>query len=491
MNPEDPSTIDGSGSGSVAPPGIRLIHGHGSLAGQVSAFAVGPVTIGRRVGLELSFDQETDVHVSGRHARLVADGAGNWLIEDLGSTNGTLLNGNPVSQPSRLHHGDVVVLGRSRGASGSCDFTIELEGQHGSPRPGMGASIRPFRTPSQPLPDAAGYEVPVHPLAGAHDAAGGEGDRQAGFLGLGRIKGAFGRFVGRREAQRALEQASHELGRTRMRVEEANRALGRAAWGERSIEWSPYPAAEGCQGFDDRLREIESERLRHNEARESLEREFAEFDDLWKSEHAELESRHEELTENIDQANSALAEAKESVRSALSAHIAHAAELGRALSEFAETQTPDPSDDVEARLEILAADAAASLADFEAPIDGLGERLAARADAAKALEQAESHASEIAENLAASSARRSDRLADKEKDEAELNRLLEELEKGARRLDDEWAGAFAKLGGELARANEPALAECPELRAALDAARQQAQLEARVADLEQQLASLR
>ena len=49
-------------------------------------------------------------HVSRKHACLLYE-RGRWFIEDMGSTNGTLLNGRPVSgAPRPLNSGDSIVL---------------------------------------------------------------------------------------------------------------------------------------------------------------------------------------------------------------------------------------------------------------------------------------------------------------------------------------------------------------------------------------------
>jgi hypothetical protein len=53
-----------------------------------------------------------DANVSREHAVFVR-AAGGWAIQDLGSTNGTLLNGHPVSR-ALLRHGDVVEIGVTR-----------------------------------------------------------------------------------------------------------------------------------------------------------------------------------------------------------------------------------------------------------------------------------------------------------------------------------------------------------------------------------------
>lgn len=48
--------------------------------------------------------------VSTHHARIYAQN-GVWMIEDLGSTNGTLLNGQPLLTPHLLTPGDRIVVG--------------------------------------------------------------------------------------------------------------------------------------------------------------------------------------------------------------------------------------------------------------------------------------------------------------------------------------------------------------------------------------------
>jgi pSer/pThr/pTyr-binding forkhead associated (FHA) protein len=53
-----------------------------------------------------------DTYVSQVHARLYPkDGA--WYVEDLGSTNGTLLNDRRVDAPLEVHAGDVLKVGKT------------------------------------------------------------------------------------------------------------------------------------------------------------------------------------------------------------------------------------------------------------------------------------------------------------------------------------------------------------------------------------------
>jgi pSer/pThr/pTyr-binding forkhead associated (FHA) protein len=66
------------------------------------------VDIGREPSLALHLDQDTQV--SRRHARISVQG-GQVVAEDLGSTNGTYVNDQPISAPRPLSPGDKVRVG--------------------------------------------------------------------------------------------------------------------------------------------------------------------------------------------------------------------------------------------------------------------------------------------------------------------------------------------------------------------------------------------
>jgi pSer/pThr/pTyr-binding forkhead associated (FHA) protein len=65
--------------------------------------------IGRHHGCDVIVDEPT---VSRRHARLVFRDH-KWIVQDLTSTNGTIVNGTRVGR-CELRPGDSVVLGRAR-----------------------------------------------------------------------------------------------------------------------------------------------------------------------------------------------------------------------------------------------------------------------------------------------------------------------------------------------------------------------------------------
>lgn len=67
----------------------------------------GPLEIGRGATCDISIPNP---FVSARHARIApVDGA--WVVEDLGSKNGTLVNGEPLESPHPLQPGDRVLIG--------------------------------------------------------------------------------------------------------------------------------------------------------------------------------------------------------------------------------------------------------------------------------------------------------------------------------------------------------------------------------------------
>lgn len=67
----------------------------------------GETTIGRGAGCAVALD---DSHVSKLHARVFPH-EGSWLVEDLGSTNGTVLDGEPISGPTPIAVGGRISIG--------------------------------------------------------------------------------------------------------------------------------------------------------------------------------------------------------------------------------------------------------------------------------------------------------------------------------------------------------------------------------------------
>ena len=65
-------------------------------------------TIGRGSDNDITLN---DTFVSAEHARLSWNGRG-WVIEDLGSTNGTRVNGKSIRRAAAVKAGDTLEFGR-------------------------------------------------------------------------------------------------------------------------------------------------------------------------------------------------------------------------------------------------------------------------------------------------------------------------------------------------------------------------------------------
>lgn len=87
-----------------------LVVTEGSRAGTTLELGREPATIGREPGATLHLGPTTDLSVSGRHAVVEPSDSG-WTIRDLGSTNGTWIEGERIEDRRVLRPGDRIRLG--------------------------------------------------------------------------------------------------------------------------------------------------------------------------------------------------------------------------------------------------------------------------------------------------------------------------------------------------------------------------------------------
>ena len=103
----------GLSEGSEGAPRLRVANAAGLRAGSAYDLSDGAL-LGRGDSADIRLE---DTFASSAHARLVPQGEV-IVLEDLGSTNGTYLNGEPLRGPQPLHVGDSIRIGDS-------EFTFE------------------------------------------------------------------------------------------------------------------------------------------------------------------------------------------------------------------------------------------------------------------------------------------------------------------------------------------------------------------------------
>jgi hypothetical protein len=91
----------------VAYPSFNLLGQSTAYAGKTFSVSGASIVIGRGSDSSLRLD---DAEVSRHHVRISFDG-GQWVVEDLGSTNGTFINGKRLTAPCVLRSGDVLGIG--------------------------------------------------------------------------------------------------------------------------------------------------------------------------------------------------------------------------------------------------------------------------------------------------------------------------------------------------------------------------------------------
>ena len=87
----------------------RVVVTHGPLAGTTLGLADQQITLGRANDATLVLN---DDYASSRHARLYPQD-GQWIVEDLGSTNGTYLDRQKVTRPTPVPVGVPIRIGKT------------------------------------------------------------------------------------------------------------------------------------------------------------------------------------------------------------------------------------------------------------------------------------------------------------------------------------------------------------------------------------------
>jgi pSer/pThr/pTyr-binding forkhead associated (FHA) protein len=88
-------------------PSYRLVMRSGPSSGKVFPLEKAELFVGRDLNNDVVIN---DPEVSRRHARFLLQG-NSYVLEDLGSTNGTFINGQRLASPYPLRDGEVITFG--------------------------------------------------------------------------------------------------------------------------------------------------------------------------------------------------------------------------------------------------------------------------------------------------------------------------------------------------------------------------------------------
>ncbi|MET7365592.1 FHA domain-containing protein [Streptomyces sp. NPDC005566] len=88
----------------------KLVVSEGTLTGTTVALQGQTITLGRAHDSTIVLD---DDYASSRHARIYPDRDGQWIVEDLGSTNGTYLDRTRLTTPTPVPLGSPIRIGKT------------------------------------------------------------------------------------------------------------------------------------------------------------------------------------------------------------------------------------------------------------------------------------------------------------------------------------------------------------------------------------------
>lgn len=135
-------------------PSFRLVLKSGPNTGQTLELGTDEVVIGRDVNANFVI---SDPEVSRRHARVYMQGA-NYVVEDLGSTNGTVVSSQRIAGPYILRPGEMITLGEHTFVLFE-KFLLDPDATIASLRPAepiiTEAAPAPVSTPVEPVYQAA------------------------------------------------------------------------------------------------------------------------------------------------------------------------------------------------------------------------------------------------------------------------------------------------------------------------------------------------
>lgn len=138
----------------------RLVMSAGPNPGKVFELNMDAMSVGREAGNDIVIQ---DAEISRNHAQISRRG-GTFLLEDLGSTNGTFINRQRITSPRALTPGDEVGFGEN--------VVLSFQGEGAAPTVAASGRQAATRQPAPPPPQYAApapqYAAPAPPKKGGN-----------------------------------------------------------------------------------------------------------------------------------------------------------------------------------------------------------------------------------------------------------------------------------------------------------------------------------
>jgi hypothetical protein len=476
LDPEA-TLMGGHGGPAAGPPTLTLQFRAGSRAGTTLAWTRATCTMGRNADCDVGFQRGVDGFVSGRHLQLERRSDG-WWLTDIGSTNGTFVNGRRIDSATRLSPGDAVDLGPP-GQTGSAGFDVEFQGN--SPAvavddtdPGSGvdgfeyrcsacgalckaamnAVGRPARCAAcgvvRPVP-LPSVNVFTAPRPNGPVARNPQPKAQESGKGLfSWVTDPLRNARERRELRAQIEANEGRLVGLRRATDSGAEGLGRAAWAARLQAALDSTPGERLQTLDE-----EREALRRGSAeldaeleRNDVEEQAAAAEALLRIE--PLRTEEESCRDQVERCAAELEVAQQALRGCLEPTLSELESLSRAALELAQVDDPTTLDDPLARLRSVTAPLGSLAARIDAGIEGVEEARArftsAQADWAAARSRFELARAAHGDEVAAEEAR----VGEARRRRTELEGRRTEFGRRLQDLDSRQRPSFVALGRELA-----------------------------------------
>jgi len=151
----------------MASQSYQLIMRGGPTPGKVFELNKGEIYIGRDVNNDIVIN---DSEVSRKHARVILQ-AGGFVLEDLGSTNGTFVNGQRLMGPHILRQGEMIMFGENVSMAFEAGVDADATMVSAPPQP---AYTPPPRQTYTPPPPQVAQPRPVQPVQLAQPAYTGQ-----------------------------------------------------------------------------------------------------------------------------------------------------------------------------------------------------------------------------------------------------------------------------------------------------------------------------